>query len=375
MEPLFRKDLSMALHPIRSAVILLATFVLVAFGVFVINQTAQVVQLAGTVHPRLGVVTLWSLLVLYGGLLLIPLGLMARLPRPLHPPMSEDDAGYPPYLDAVRARLRANRHLAGIGITDRSDIDAAIAILDQRANRIICDTASTVFVSTAVSQSGRLDGLMVLIAQSRMVWGIANTYYQRPSVRDLWTLYSNVAATAFAATSLDDIDLSEQIEPVVSAVAGSAVAAIPGLQVVSTVFTQSVTTGAANAFLTLRVGTISKRYCNTLLAQDRRVLRRSATAEAATLLAGVTAAGTIQLSRAFGTVIKSKLGNAVDSLGDSARAASAAVRMKMSGTAGSLSQSLSNAGASVTQATSTMANRFRATPLGGTGSDVPPTTD
>ena len=46
--------------------------VLLSFSVVVINQTAQVVQLAKEVHPGLGTVTLWGLLISYGGLVGVP---------------------------------------------------------------------------------------------------------------------------------------------------------------------------------------------------------------------------------------------------------------------------------------------------------------
>ena len=81
--------------------------------------------------------------------------------------------------------------------------------------------ATTVFLTTAVSQSGRLDALLVLAAQSRMVWRVAHLYYQRPSVRELIHLYANVAATSFVAGELDDLELHQMIQPVVAGTVGA----------------------------------------------------------------------------------------------------------------------------------------------------------
>jgi hypothetical protein len=67
-------------------------------------------------------------------------------------------------------------------------------------------TASPVFLSTAVLQSGRLDVLVVLAAQTRLIWRIAHVYYQRPSLRDFAQLYVNVASTALVAAGIEDID-------------------------------------------------------------------------------------------------------------------------------------------------------------------------
>ena len=138
--------------------------------------------------------------------------------------------------------------------------------------------ATTVFLTTAVSQSGRLDALLVLAAQSRMVWRVAHLYYQRPSVREMWYLYANVAATSFVAGELDDLELHQMIQPVVAGTLGAVGGAIPGFQVLTSIMVNSLLSGSANAFLTLRVGIIAKDYCGSLVAEPRTQVRRAATA-------------------------------------------------------------------------------------------------
>ena len=147
--------------------------------------------------------------------------------------------------------------------------------------------ATTVFLTTAVSQSGRLDALLVLAAQSRMVWRVAHLFYQRPSLRELMHLYGNVAATSFVAGELDDLELHEMIQPVVAGSLGAVGGAIPGFQVFTSILVGSLLSGSANAFLTLRVGMITKDYCCSLVAEPRVRIRRAATAEAARLLSGI----------------------------------------------------------------------------------------
>ena len=167
--------------------------------------------------------------------------------------------------------------------------------------------ATTVFLTTAVSQSGRLDALLVLMAQSRMVWRVAHLYYQRPSLREMSHLYTNVAATAFIAGELDDIELHQMIQPVVAASIGTMGGAIPGFQVFTTIAVNSLLSGSANAFLTLRVGMIAKAYCGSLVAQPRTKLRRSATAEAARLLSGIVKESGTRVRDALWQEVKQKL--------------------------------------------------------------------
>jgi hypothetical protein len=274
--------------------VLLSAFVLVAFVVFLVNQTAQLVHLAGQVHPTLGSVVLYGLLTLYGVLLLVPALLYLRLPKQPSPPASTNAPEFPAFLAALQRRLASNPRLDGQTLNSLSDTELAIRKLDEEANRVARKAAAAVFLTTAVSQSGRLDTLMVLSAQSKMVWEIAHIYYQRPSARDFVRLYGNVAATSFLAAEIDDLDM----EPVTASLFGSVLAGVPGTQLIA----GSVLSGAANAFLTLRVAMVAKRYCNCLVQRERRVIRKSATVEAASMIPGIVRDGTMRLLRALGGI-------------------------------------------------------------------------
>ena len=167
--------------------------------------------------------------------------------------MVAEGVEYDRFMMEFRKRLSKNSRLRGIPLSTAEDFDSAIQLLDRQADEVVTSAASTVFLSTAVLQSGRLDVLVVLAAQTRLIWQIAHVYYQRPSVRDFAHLYANVASTAFIAAGIEDVD----VDVLVTTILGSTVAAIPGL----TLLTSSVLTGSANAFLTLRVGMITKEYC------------------------------------------------------------------------------------------------------------------
>lgn len=285
----------------KRAAVALATLVLVAFALFVARETREVVALAMAVDPRLGYAAFGALLLLYAVCAGVPVVMFLRLPRPLSPPADETDPAFPRHLERLAGRLARNPHLGGVRVDagDRASVEAALARLHLRARDEMLRTAGVVFLTTAISQSGRLDALTVLIAQSRMVWRIAHLHAQRPALRDLLALYANVAVTVFAAESLEDLDLEEIVEPVLTpVVAGSALGAVPGFAGVATFVTQAVLEGAFNAFLTLRVGCVANRYCAALVRPERGALRRSATAEAAAMLPGVVMAGAERVSAA-----------------------------------------------------------------------------
>lgn len=303
----------------RRIALLVSAFVLFFFVLFVINQTAQVVDLASRVSPLAGTLVLWLLIGLYAAAIVTTAVMFLRLPKPLVPPESEAAPEFPAYLKALRERLSANPLLKGGDLSGREQVEQALDVLSRGCDEIIQKSAATVFVSTAISQSGRLDALFVLSTQWRMVWQIAKVYYQRPTFRDLAYLYSNVAATVFMASELDDIDVAEQVQPVISSTLSALSLSIPGMQALTSILVNSVLTGAANAFLTLRVGIIAKRYCGSLVLAERKSIRRSAAAEAAKLLGSIVRQGTGRVSKAVWEASKDKAGGAVSGVAGFAR--------------------------------------------------------
>lgn len=271
--------------------VLFSLFVLVAFLLFLANQTMQMVEFADRAREGAGPVVLVVLLTIYALCGVTPLLLLLRLPKPLTPPQSEDSPEFPRHLEAVMHRLQLNPLVRGAPLSSRDDIEQALGILDERADEVVTKTASGVFVTTAVCQNGSLDVLMVLVAHIRMVWEIAHVYYQRPALKELLYLYSNVASTAFIVGQLDDVDLSEQMDPIVDTALGSVVTLVPGMGPATSLLINSIFSGSVNAFLTLRVGIIARQYCGCLVVPERRRVRRSATVAATRMLGPIAVNG------------------------------------------------------------------------------------
>ena len=275
---------------VRRIALLLALFVVVVFAVFLFNQTAQIVQSARVVNPTFGNGVMWGLILTYCLLLITPFVLWFKVPKRVTPPAVAEGAEYDRFMADFRKRLSRNSRLHGIALDTTENVDSAIRLLDRHADEAVASAASAVFLSTAVLQSGRLDVLVVFAAQTRLIWQVAHVYYQRPSLRDFVQLYANVASTAFIAAGIEDVD----IDALVGTVFGSTVAAIPGMHIL----TSSILSGSANAFLTLRVGMITKEYCRCTSRLEKRGIRRAATLQAARLLGSIVRDGTMRLSKA-----------------------------------------------------------------------------
>jgi hypothetical protein len=341
-----------------------AILIVVAFILFVARETRETVALATSVHPMVGHGVLIVLLLIYAACLAVPLVAFIRLPRPLVPPPPDDPAKLDAYLARLAKRLRTNKNLPAQNIAaDQATVEQALLTLDSLARQRIVQAATAVFAGTAVSQSGRLDGLMVLVAQTRLVWQIAHLYWQRPGVRELVYLYGNVATGAFIAQNIDDFDFSDLVEPILAPVlANSAVSAIPGFGPVANVVADATIEGTVNAFLTLRVGCLASGYCRSLTAPDARVLRKTATVQAGGMLAAVAREGAERVAASIWAAVKrSKAGGAATAL---ARIASRAADHVASAVAAASEKSGANAAAGLLARVVTQAAASASTAIG-----------
>jgi len=266
---------------------LVSLFVLGYFALSLMSNIAQLANLAESALPGAGQVVFWSLVLAFAGLLLTPVIMYFKLPKPLIPPDDDSATAKEVYQSALRVQLKQNPLLTDVQLETNDQIPAALAKLGAEADKIIKDSAGAVFVSTAVMQNGRLDGLLVLAGQLRMLWRIASIFYQRPSPRQMLYLYSNVGANVLIADNIQNIDFAELATPIVVSIFPSIKGGIPGLQGISTLLVNSLANGAANAFLTLRVGLLAKAYCEALTTPSQQAVRQSTMTKALGLVATI----------------------------------------------------------------------------------------
>ena len=264
----------------RKIIVVLAVVITVCLLSLIIAGVTSLISLAERIHPIAGTIVFWSVCLAAGFFALYCAVAYARLPAALIPPEEESGPTYDAYLQALRIRLAVNPRTRGKPLATEEEIENAVGHLSAEADSIVRSTASTVFLSTALMQNGRLDGLIVLFTQIRMVGRIARIYVQRPSPRELARLYANVAGTAFVASGLESLDLGEMVAPLAVSVVPALKGGIPGLSGISALLVRCVSNGAANAFLTLRVGEIARRYCELTSRCPPELIRKSATAAA-----------------------------------------------------------------------------------------------
>ena len=275
---------------------LLSWVLLAMLVLWIISLTALTVGFASAFDAVLGRIVLYGFLVIYVVMILTLVAMVARLPPSLIPPKPGDAEGLERYLRAVGERLEANPRVQFESRQDpkrlRSDVESAFRHLERAADELIRATSSRVLVSTAVSRDGKLDGLAVLLAQARLIRRIAGLYSQGATVKELAHLYIHVAKVNFFDDDVKDPNFDDELGPVMASFANSGVELMPaaGIGAAYSTLAGSVIGGSANAFLTLRVGTIAKRYCGSITREEPASCRRAATIEAAKILPDVVSA-------------------------------------------------------------------------------------
>lgn len=265
------------IRSLKKLVLPLSILVILGFVLFMVNQISGVYLMVRANNELAANVLLLALVTLTLGLICWPFVLYAKLPKPLTLPQSEEELKK--YQLKLLRRLKTNQILKQAGaipVTIES-IDESLKVLDKEASKAIHETATAVFLTTSVSQNGKLDALTILATQSRMVWKVAHIYYQRPTLREIAYLYANIAGASFLASEIEDLDISQQIEPVISSfLKSSAGRSIPVIGPTAHIVLDSLLEGSTNAFLTLRVGHLAKRYCGCNEVATRSSLRKEA---------------------------------------------------------------------------------------------------
>ncbi|MDA3931255.1 MAG: DUF697 domain-containing protein [Tenericutes bacterium] len=149
--------------------------------------------------------------------------------------------------------------------------------IKKELNKMIVEHAETVYLSTAISQNGRLDAIAVITINLKLIKALVQKCGFRPSYVSLGRISLNVLSTAIIAENLEDMNFSEVFP-------SSSLNALQEMPLLKTV-TGSFAQGLGNALLSLRVGIICRNYLfMDLKGLDRKQIRKLAFGEAVILL-------------------------------------------------------------------------------------------
>ena len=287
----------------------------IVFVVFVVNQFVNLYNLSYKIHPYFAMAMLVALSATLLYFLIRLLILWFGMPKVLTLSENATKEEYDLYVDNIIGILRKNKNLKRTSfdneiLTKENLIANAFEELDELSLPIIKSNANAVFLSTAISQNGSLDSILLLTTMTRMIWQLAKIYQTRPTIKSLGKLYIQVAGVVFMARSLEDMDLIEdQMEPLIASILGESIAsAIPGMVPITNLVVSSLMEGSVNAFLTLRVGLVTQSYLGMEVPQTRALIKRNASTQAISYMGSIIKDNGKFVIKAIGKSVKKATG-------------------------------------------------------------------
>ena len=128
--------------------------------------------------------------------------------------------------------------------------------VSKNINKIINESSVRVLLSTAISQNNKFDGATVALVNIRMIMRIVVACGYHPSYPQLYKLIAKVFRNALIAYTLQTTEVDNLIFNGINKLVKGALTNLPLVGEI----TKSITQGAANALLTLRIGIITRKY-------------------------------------------------------------------------------------------------------------------
>jgi len=179
------------------------------------------------------------------------------LKSPTMPNFDSDDSDMQKAEKAVRTVLRS----CDLDEKERADMEVELNTLggkdvlqkfwNNRAgkiDKIIRQSAVSVFTMSAISQKGSIDMLICIIVNFSMINKLVKITGFRPTYLQLARIYFRVLGASFVALTIDELLKEIDLSGIVGGLGLGALAI------------KSFTDGAINAYLTVRIGYVTKEY-------------------------------------------------------------------------------------------------------------------
>lgn len=201
---------------------------------------------------------------------LIPLGKIFILPRSYSPVYNMDE-----YNTVLKKRLKlfaSNAYLKSTDLlsaeADEENYKRAIAVLEKETDKVRRLYVSRVFYSTAVSQNGFLDAIIILSASINLIKEIFIIYNGRVSNKDLFGIGRKIY-TAVAIGGSEGVEYAS--DEIFTSLASDGLKSIPFIDKIM----GSLADGFVNAMLLTRISYITENYCKMIYIKNDKELMPS----------------------------------------------------------------------------------------------------
>lgn len=247
----------------------LVLFVIALFAYLILREMLNFYVLAYTAHPILGYLVLVILISVLVYFVVIPLYRISRLsgdPGPVRKKRKE--------LELMEMRLQrrmSNKALTESGYSVPSSgstqerYEASGIELSRRCDEIRRKYVVHLFYSSAVSQYGFIDAILIFSANVNMVKEIFTLYTGRATGRDLWQIMKQIYYSVAIGGS-EGVEFA--VEEMISKMGSDTLKSIPFFDKIMV----SIAGGFTNAVLLSRISLITENYCKMTYIESTRDL-------------------------------------------------------------------------------------------------------
>lgn len=242
-------------------------FLAISLSLIIIREFIAIYTDLITIDPLYGIIFIILISIIFIYFVLIPLVQIIRTPKI---PAPVTNAGEVNKLMESRIQIfESSGFLKDSTIQNKplkEKYEAYISVLEKEAQKIRSRYVINVFYSTAISQNGFLDGIIILSAGINVIKDIFKLYNGRVSNKDLWMIIRKIY-TAMAIGGSEIIQYStDEIIPLITT---KGVQTIPLFDKI----VASAADGFVNAAMISRIALITENYCKlTLIKSDKDLL-------------------------------------------------------------------------------------------------------
>jgi len=244
-------------------------FILILFIYLIVREMLNFYVLAYSANPYLGYAVLLLLIVTLFYFVIIPMYRISRLsgdPGPVRKRSKELEL-----IDMRLQRSMNNPYLKEIKFehpklgSAHERYELTTAELSRRCDEIRRKYIVHLFYSTAVSQYGFIDAILILSANVNMVKEIFTLYTGRASGRDLWQIMKQIYYS-IAIGGSEGVEFA--VEELISKLGSDTLKSIPFFDKVMA----SIAGGFTNAVLLSRISIITENYCKLTYIKSTKEL-------------------------------------------------------------------------------------------------------
>ncbi len=247
----------------------LVLFIIALFAYLILREMLNFYVLAYTANPYLGYLVLAILISVLVYFVVIPLYRISRLsgdPGPVRKKRKEAEL-----MEMRLQRRMGNKYLKEIGYSNpmvgslKTRYELSTQELSQRCDEIRRKYVVHLFYSSAVSQYGFIDAILIFSANVNLVKEIFTLYTGRASGRDLWQIMKQIYYS-IAIGGSEGVEFA--VEELISKMGSDTLKSIPFFDKVMA----SIASGFTNAVLLSRISLITENYCRMTYIESTRDL-------------------------------------------------------------------------------------------------------